>query len=265
MTASGVGAGHSDYEALQLSVEHRFSRGLALLFTYTHSKILDNVGDYFISAGFQDNNCPSCDRSISQQDLPDVIRLSGQYELPFGQGKPFANHGLLSETVGGWSVGSFFTYDNGAPVQVTSPANATNSTNVFGGGSVIRPNTTGVSTSVPGGRHIKIGGPVGTVSEYFNPVAFSATPAFQFGNARRYQETIRLPGTLNFDMLVQKRIPLPEPFALNFRLEAFNVFNRVQFTGVNTSYSSTPNSFGYISPNQANSPRSLQASLRLAF
>jgi len=150
-------------------------------------------------------------------------------------------------------------------VQLTSPVNSTNSTNVFGGGSTIRPDVTGASTSVPGGRHIKIGAGVGAVSEYFNPAAFSATPAFQFGDARRYQETIRLPGTLNFDMLAEKRIPLPEPYALNFRFEAFNAFNRVQLTGLNTSYSSTPDTFGYISPTQANSPRSLQASLRLSF
>jgi hypothetical protein len=261
MTAYGVGSGHSDYEALQLSIEHRFSDGLALLFTYTHSKMLDNVGDYFLSGGYQDNYCPSCDRSISQQDLPDVIRLSGQYELPFGHGKPFASHGVLAETVGGWSLGSFFTYDNGAPQQVTSPTNTTNSTNVFGGGSTIRPDVTGVSTAVPGGRHITIG--TGQLSEYFNPAAFTATPAFTFGNARRYQETIRLPGTLNFDMLAEKKIPLPEHLAMTFRFEAFNAFNRVQLTGLTTSITSS--AFGYINPTQANSPRSLQASLRVAF
>jgi hypothetical protein len=263
MTAYGVGAGHSDYNALQLTVEHRFSQGLAVLFAYTHSKMLDNVGDYFLSGGFQDNYCPSCDRSISQQDLPDVIRLSAQYELPFGHGKPFANHGAVAETVGGWSLGSFFTYDDGAPVQVTSPANSTNSTNVFGGGTTIRPNVTGASTSVPGGRHITIGGPVGTLSEYFNPAAFTAAPAFTFGNARRYLDSVRLPGALNFDMLAEKQIPLPERLSMTFRFEAFNAFNRVQFAGLNTSVSSS--SFGYILPTQANSPRSLQASLRLAF
>jgi hypothetical protein len=265
MTAYGTGEGHSSYNALQLSIERRFSQGIALLFDYTHSKMLDNVGDYFLSSGFQDNNCPSCDRSISQQDIPDVLRLSLQYELPFGKGKPFANHGALAEAVGGWLVGTFYTYDNGTPVQVTSPANSTNSTNVFGGGSTIRPNITGVSTSVPGGRHIVIGKGANVVSEYFNPAAFSATPAFTFGNARRYQETIRLPGALNFDMLAEKRFPLPGETAMTFRFEAFNAFNRVQFTGLNTSYNSTPDTFGYILPSQANSPRSLQASLRFSF
>ncbi len=265
MTAYGTGEGHSNYNALQLSIERRFSQGLALLFDYTHSKLMDNVGDYLSPGGFQDNYCPSCDRSISAQDLTDVIRLSVQYELPFGTGKPLANHGALAEVAGGWRLGSFYTYDSGAPVQVTSPANSTNSTNVFGGGSTIRPDVTGVSTAVPGGRHITIGKGAGVVSEYFNPAAFSATPAFTFGDARRYQETIRLPGTLNFDMLVEKRFQLPGHLATTFRFEAFNAFNRVQFTGLNTSYSSTPDTFGYISPTQANSPRSLQASLRISF
>jgi hypothetical protein len=263
MTAYGVGAGHSDYNALQLSVEHRFSQGLALLFAYTHSKMMDNVGDYLSPGGFQDNYCPSCDRSISQQDLANVLRISGQYELPFGAGKPFANHGLLAQAVGGWSLGSFFTYDDGAPQQITSPANTSNSTNVFGGGSTLRPNVTGISTAVPGGRHIKIAQGASTLSEYFNPAAFTATPAFTFGNARRYQETIRLPGTLNFDMLAEKTFRMPESTALTFRFEAFNAFNRVQFGGLTTAYGSS--SFGYMSPTQVNSPRSLQASLRLAF
>ncbi len=177
MTEYLDGRGHSTYEALQATVEHRFSQGLALLFAYTHSKMIDNVGDYFTfvsGGGFQDNYCPSCDRSISAQDLPDVLRISGTYELPFGPGKPWANKGVLSRTVGGWSVGSFFTYDNGLPTQVTSPANAVNSTNVFGGSTPIRPTIVpGVSASVPGGRHIRIGGPAGTVSQYFNPAAFS--------------------------------------------------------------------------------------------
>ena len=103
------------------------------------------------------------------------------------------------------------------------------------------------------------------MSEYFNPAAFMATPAYQFGNAPRYLSSIRLPGSLNFDMLAAKEIPLVEKIALNFRVEFFNAFNRVQLTGVNTTYSSAPNTFGYISPTNLNSPRSIQGSLRLSF
>jgi len=74
---------------------------------------------------------------------------------------------------------------------------------------------------------------------------------------------VRSPGTLNFDMLAEKKIPIVEPFALNFRVEFFNAFNRIQFAGPNASISSS--SFGEIFLNQLNTPRDIQASLRLSF
>jgi hypothetical protein len=252
MTATS-GIGRSSYNALQLSVEHRFSGGLALLLAYTHSKTIDNVGDYFLTNQAQDNNCLRCDRSISSQDLPDVIRLSGQYELPFGRGKALANQGWLSQALGGFAIGSFFTYDNGLPIAVTSP----NFSNSFGGGAAMRPNATGLSTSVPGGPQITNGG------LYFNPAAFIATPSFQFGNASRFLSSVRAPGTLNWDMLVSRRIPLREPFSLDVRGEFFNAFNNVQFAGPNTDISSS--SFGHIYLNQVNNARQIQASLRFRF
>jgi hypothetical protein len=181
--------------------------------------------------------------------------MSGQYALPFGRGKLFANQGWTSQIIGGFTVGGFFTYDDGLPVAVTSP----NFSNSFGGGTgtSMRPDVTGVSTSVPGGREIKNGG------LYFNPAAFTPTPSFQFGNAARYLSDVRSPGTLNWDMLAAKHISLGEPFSLDFRAEFFNAFNRVQFAGPNASISST--SFGEIFLSQVNNPREIQAGLRLSF
>jgi hypothetical protein len=140
------------------------------------------------------------------------------------------------------------------PVQVTSP---NNNTSQFGGGSTMRPNVTGASTSVSGGRHITNGG------KYFNPAAFAPASPFQFGNAPRFLDGVRSPGTMNFDMLVAKRIPIVEPLSLDFRVEFFNAFNRIQFAGPNASINSS--SFGYIFLNQINTPRDIQASLRLSF
>jgi hypothetical protein len=255
MTQMEAPVGQSTYHALQLSVEHRFSSGLAMLFAYTHSKIIDNTGEFTI-LGFQDNYCTACDRSISAHDLPNVIRLSGQYELPVGKGKRFVHDGWLVPIIGGWSVGSFFTYDDGLPIAVTSP----NNSNSFGGGiggNGMRPDVTGISTHVVGGRQIKNGG------LYFNPAAFTPTPTFQFGNAPRYLADVRSPGTLNFDMLASKRIPIHNLLALDFRAEFFNAFNHVQFAGPNASISSS--SFGQIFLNQTNTPRQIQGSLRLSF
>ena len=252
MTAT-ASVGASSYNALQLAVEHRFSHGLALLFAYTHSKMFDNVGDYLTSAPFEDNNNPQLNRSISSQDLSDVIRLSGQYTLPLGPGQPFLHDGFLGRVIGGFTVGSFYTYDNGLPIAVSSP----NFSNSFGGGTSMRPNVTGISTAVPGGRQLTNGG------LYFNPAAFTPTPSFQFGNAPRYLADVRAPGTNNFDMLAARRFQLPEPFSLDFRFEFFNALNRIQFAGPNTSIASS--SFGHVFLTQANTPRELQASLRLSF
>jgi hypothetical protein len=175
--------------------------------------------------------------------------------LPFGRGKPFVNQGWPAQIIGGFTLGSFFTYDDGLPVALT----AQNNSNSFGGGSgtSMRPDVTGTPIAAPGGRQIKNGG------VYFNPAAFSQPPSFQFGDAARYQSGIRSPGTLNWDMLAARHIPLGEPFSLDFRAEFFNAFNRVQFAGPNTSISST--SFGQIFLSQTNNPREIQAGLRLSF
>ena len=72
--AINVGAGHSSYEAGQLTVEKRFSQGLEVLLGYTKSKAIDNVGEQTSVAGsqsgFQDNYCFACDRSLSDQNQP---------------------------------------------------------------------------------------------------------------------------------------------------------------------------------------------------
>lgn len=252
MTAT-ASIGQSTYESLQLSIEHRFQNGLALLFDYTHSKMIDDTGDYFTPNQPQDNNCVSCERSISSQDLPNVIRLSGQYELPLGRGKPFASSGWVSQMIGGFTLGSFFTYDDGLPVAVASP----NFSNSFGGGTGMRPDATGLSTDVPGGPQMVNGG------LYFNPAAFVATPSYQFGNASRYIDSIRAPGTFNWDMLVSRRFSLRERLTLDFRGEFFNAFNNVQFGPPNANITSS--TFGHIYLTQINNPREIQGSLRLSF
>jgi hypothetical protein len=98
---------------------------------------------------------------------------------------------------------------------------------------------------------------------YFNPAAFSATPSYQFGNASRYINSIRAPGTFNWDMLINRNIALREHVSLDLRAELFNAFNNVQFAGPNTDISSS--SFGHIFLSQVNTPRQVQFSARIKF
>ena len=73
---------------------------------------------------------------------------------------------------------------------------------------------------------------------------------------------LRGPEVTNFDISVFKNVPVNERIRVQFRAEAFNTFNRVQFgnprTGINT------NTFGRIT-GQQNSPRDIQLALKLLF
>src|SRR5215468_1874853 len=114
-----VGAGHSSYHAAQLTVERRFAQGLAVLFGFTYSKSIDNVGEMTSVAGTrngpQDNYCLVCDRSVSDQNEPYAMRMALRYDLPIGSGRRFIKSGIASRVLGGWSLGAFITIDAGRP------------------------------------------------------------------------------------------------------------------------------------------------------
>ena len=254
MSASQAPVGHSTYHAMQMRVERRFADGLALLFAWTHSKLMDNVGDFggFLGpSGFNNNNCFSCDRSVSFYDIPDVARLSLRYELPFGVGKPRLNRGALARMAGGWSTAAYFTWDNGTPVQVTGP----NDSNSFGGGQ--RPNATGQAAAALDKREYVDG------ALYFNPLAFSRAAQFTFGSASRNLADVRVPGNKNFDLLIEKRISFTERYVLDFRTELYNAFNNVIFGGPQTNVTSAD--FGRIRLLQVNVPRQIQFGLRFSY
>ena len=115
------GWGHSNYQAGQLTVEHRLSQGLSMLLGYTYSKTMDDVGESGTTASIQDNGCHACEWSIADLDQTNVLRVSGLYELPFGPQKQFLNQGLLGRLVGGWELGGTYQYDTGQPLALTSP------------------------------------------------------------------------------------------------------------------------------------------------
>jgi hypothetical protein len=253
VTANQAPVGHSTYHAMQMRLERRFAQGFALLFAWTHSKLIDNVGDFggFLGpGGFTNNNCFPCDRSLSYYDIPDVVRLSFRYELPFGVGKPMLSRGPLARLLGGWSTAMYFTWDNGAPLQVTGP----NDSNSFGGGQ--RPDATGQKARLDD-RKLEDG------ALYFNTAAFRRAPPFTFGTVSRNLPDVRLPGNYNFDILIEKRISFTERYSLDFRTELFNAFNNVIFAGPQTNVTSAD--FGRIRLLQVNTPRQIQFGLRFSY
>jgi hypothetical protein len=255
--AINVGAGHSDYNAGQLTVEKRFTQGLEMLVAFTRSKAIDNVGEMTSVAGtrngFQDNHCFVCDRSVSDQDEPYSMRVALHYELPFGPHKALLNGGLAARVFGGWAIGGFYTLDDGRPVAVSSPNNSSS----LGGGTGMRPDATGVSAVLPGGPKIC------DSCAYFNTAAFSQTPSYQFGNVGRYVPGVYNPPSGDLDALMEKSTQLREGVNVTFRAELFNALNTVDFSGPTTSITSS--TFGKIVLSQSNTARQVQFSLRLKF
>ncbi len=261
MEGNNIGVGHSSYHAGQLTVEHRIKHGLAETFAYTWSKAIDNVGEMTSVAGTMgavtNTYCLSCDRSLSDQNEPTVIRWSTRYELPFGAEQPFLNQGFIKHVVGGWAVSGIYQYDAGRPIAVSY----SNVSDLDSSSTLSRPNSVaGISDQAPGGPHINLSG----TGVYFNKAAFAATPTYSFGTAPRYLPDVNLPAAWDLDSMVEKDTRITERYSVAFRAEAFNTLNNVTFGGPTTSFTSS--TFGEESTlSQQNTPRNVQLSLRLTF
>jgi hypothetical protein len=252
-----VGWGHSSYNALQVAVQHREANGLSLLVGYTYSKAIDQTGDSSSTFGIQDNACHSCERAVSEQNQTHNFTESTMYELPFGHGRMFLNSGLPAVLAGGWQLGTAYKFYSGTPVQLSETATS------LVGNTAFRP------TIVPG-----VSVKPTSSTQYFNPAAFSVTPAYQFGNAPRYQSNIHYPDYQNLDAFVQKETRFAnERMGVTIRFEALNALNTVVF-GANGGASgatamganvSTSSSFGNKILLQSNNPREAQLSARFTF
>jgi len=111
-----------------------------------------------------------------------------------------------------------------------------------------------------------ISGPIQSrLGRYFNTGCFTVPAAYTFGNESRSDPDLRGPGINNFDFALFKRTQLTERVNLTFRVETFNLFNRVQF-GMpgRTQTTAAVSTFGVIS-SQSNNPRLIQLALRLNF
>src|SRR5262249_47897964 len=121
------------------------------------------------------------ERSLSSQDVPQRLVVSGNVDLPFGKGKHFGSsvHGAAGKVISGWVLNGIFTGQRGVPLFVTNAANQTGS---LGGGS--RPNSTGRSANIEGPAQSRL-------NRWFDTSQFTATPAFTYGNVARTLPDVR--------------------------------------------------------------------------
>jgi hypothetical protein len=243
--------GNSTYNALQVKLTKRLSHGLTVQGAYTWSKTLS---DGNIAAGGgpagQDFYNRRLEKSLSTNDVPQIVVLAYTYELPFGKGKPFAqNRAVAAAILGGWQLSAIHQYSSGKPVVFT----ANNGLPLFNG--TLRPD---VISGVP----MTVDHPNPLADVWLNKAAFVAPAPFRFGSAARSYDAVRAPNSYNESFGLMRQIKVGERVTVMVRGEFFNALNRVVF-GMPVSNVSAAN-FGRVT-SQANTPRQGQLALRVDF
>lgn len=252
------GTAASIYYSFYLRAQKKYSNGVSLLASFTHSRGEDDVtgsstagaSQVAALAGPQNAYNLNGEWSLATQDVPDRFTTAFTYELPFGKGKPFLSNGrVLSLIAGGWSVNAVNIIQTGFPLSVTQP----NNNSVFGA-SYQRPNATGISPETSGSTDARL-------SDWINAAAFSLAPVYTFGDTSRFL-TLRGPGLYNWDISIFKSFAIRERIKAQFRAEALNATNTPYFGNPNTTLNSS--TFGVIT-SQINNPRMLQLGTRITF
>jgi hypothetical protein len=251
--------GNSNFNALQAVLTQRANNGLTLNLAYTFSKEMDNVVS---TARTSYNN--GQEYALGSIDRKHLITSSASWKLPFGKNHKFASTGLASAFAGGFELSSVFILSSGAPLAITSTSC---NTAALGTGSLCTPNLTpGFSgpIAINGGLSSGQGNTIaGHTVSYINPAAFQKVPNYTFGNASRNAAYgLRSPYTWNQDVTIRRQFKIWESLNLQMAVSAFNVYNTVNFGGVQTNIDSA--TFGTVA-SQANSPRKLQAEARVNF
>jgi Carboxypeptidase regulatory-like domain/TonB dependent receptor len=247
---------NSNYNALQARFQQRLTRGFSALASYTWSKSIDDASNFFSSVG--DPNFPQnsfnvgAERGRSNFDVRHRLSFSYSYALPFGKGREYhADNGWLSTVLSGWESYGIVTLQSGRPFTVALLSEIDNSgtgRSILGFGANDRPNL--------------IGNPElsnGTTLQWFNTAAFAFPAPGTFGNAGR--NILDGPGFQNVNASLVKNTALTERVNLQFRAEAFNLFNHPNFN-LPDNFLGSP-TFGRIT--SARDPRHIQFGLKLLF
>ena len=247
---------NSNYNALQVLFQRRWTRGVSALVSYTWSKSIDDASNFFSSAG--DPNFPqnsydvAAERGRSNFDVRHRLSASYSFALPFGKGRQYlSDDGWISTLLTGWETHGIVTLQSGRPFTVALLSEIDNSgtgRSILGFGANDRPNLIGnpeLSSS--------------TTLQWFNTAAFAFPAPGTFGNAGR--NILDGPGFENVNASLVKNTALSERFNLQFRAEAFNLFNHPNFN-LPDNFLGSP-TFGRIT--SARDPRHIQFGLKLLF
>lgn len=279
-----------NYKSVMVRAEKRFRGGGSLMGNYTWSRNMsdtDTQNSWLEQkstqqggvgmGGIQDFNNLGNEYSLISYDVKNRAVIGYVLPLPFGNKQRFGNNlsGIANEMASGWALDGITTFRSGFPIFIASGSNNL-LTSSFGAGS-LRPNVVpGCEKKVSGGGLARV-----KAGAWFNVGCFvwptsGSDPSglVTFGDEPRVDPELRMDGQKNFDVSLQKSTHMFESASLEFRAEFFNVFNRVQFAGPQSTAPVSAESptvnpendagFGSVAY-QINKPRQIQFSLRINF
>lgn len=225
-------AGYSSFNSLQVDFRQKPWHGMQFDVNYTWSSTLGLQPGNSWTGAFDLMTMRNLNLSYGPTlyDLPNVLHVYGTYDLPFGRGKAFLNHGgVLNKVVGGWTVGTILTISNGYPFQLNGGYKTFN--DYADGGTVLNGVTAAQLKSsigvypVPGFPFANIINPKylssttggGANSTYITPNSAAGTLG--------YNPWLWAPTQLFDDIAVTKAVPIREDMNLTFQGEFINAFN----------------------------------------
>lgn len=246
-------AGSTMYNSLQTQGQLRTKSFGLLTGNYTWAKLMNYAVD--------SQDAYRTVSSLAASDVHQRAIINYQLSLPFGKGQRFAANvsGVADKVISGWTISGITTFQGGAPLALT--LNGGNVLSQQFGAGTIRPNYVAGCNKKTAGSSVQRA----LVTGWFNTACFTSPGSYAFGNEPPTDSTLRAEGEDNFDFSAQKTTTIREKTNAVFRMEFFNVFNRVQFANPSTALGA--GTFGLISGTVNNGPiqRQIQASLRINY
>jgi hypothetical protein len=239
--------GNSIFHALQLRLVRRFNRGISLSAFYQFAKSIDDSSTFGGAGNTVAQNWLdlAAERGLSSFDVRHELSANFIWTSPVaGPGSRFAADSKLGRLLKDWQLSGLLTAQTGNPLTARVLGNSQRLAQTGGVGS---------------GRAEATGLPIDTGSGFFNLDAFTSPPPAVYGDAGR--NTIPGPGLVNLNLAFARSLNLAERRRLEFRLEANNVFNHVNYTNLYT----VVNAVNYGLPSAAAPMRTLQAVVRFRF
>jgi hypothetical protein len=249
--------GNSIYHGMQVNLQKQFSHGLQFQGAYTFSHTISNVNDP-LTPGAGNGNLPrnsldlQAERGSSDFDIRHRGVVNFIYEPNIGRGKDHLSNGFVGRILEGWSLSGIITAQTGHPIDLYDYQDSIHT------GQYARLTEISPFTAQPKGTDKTFTGPAAS--------AFITTPFNVQPNVGK--NAFYGPDLVNIDVATLKNTSITERFKLQFRLEAYNLFNHAQFSQPDNflSDSTFGQSLSTITrPDGTTSARQLQVALKLLF